>query len=1233
MRISVVINTYNRGRYLRDALRSLEYQTYPNFEIVVVNGPSTDNTDAVLECYKDQIKVQRIAQKNLCISRNTGINSAAGEIVAFIDDDSLAHPNWLKEIVEGFTDQLVGAVGGLVYDQTGRRLQYFYSACDRLGRTRFDVRPPFDAYWQRGADPFLYVQGTNMAFRKNMLTLVGGFNEQCEYMHDETEVCMRITDEGYKIVPLDRAVVYHRIAPSDIRGVDQVVRRVFRPVKNHVLFLLRAANQRYSDSEIESEIARYKMAVRQGAIKQRANGVLTDGEYESLVADVEQATTVARAMAGEPRPIHRFDDPDPFLQFGHVRNNENRLHICFISQEYPPRAGGGIGAFTFDIAHELARRGHCIHVVTRQPGPLSVELDDGVWVLRIPDGQPPPEKMAHDPARWIVGHNIEVYRDVEAIHRQWPLDLVVAPAWTAEGLLASLDKRWPTIIWLQTTSQSAAEIEPTLVPYALTVSALEAAAIRNADAVHAISHSILATVQHQTGISKEAFVIPLGLRPQQSTCAPTSKIAEILEQTKRMKRVLFVGRLEPRKGIDILLDAIPSVVKQSPSTAFLIVGRPILLQSLGNSDYQSEFRKQHGNSLDSNVFFLGEVAENDRNALYASSDIFCAPSRYESFGLVLLEAMRAGTPIVTSDLESFQEIVASNEVGIFFKSGDADDLVEKLMVALRNDQRRMQWAANALARFRIEFDVATSAERLLAQYTRVSRSFRRAPDGAVRAEFRSRLRFALENLSDGVKRDVDSIIEVVETRARAHEIIMHIVKLISLSDRSFVTGLHDLFAVPIKLRQRLFARRRIKRRGGRIGYLRGLIARTNLFLFLLAPSALEQLIAAEQRFTELRRSPAGLRGAVSVFTKKILGRKRLHRIHADIRSTQSDVSHLLQVGNATNTRLDKLQQHNDELDGEMTALRSAFDVMYAYLINSMTIQTELTRSFARTLGDGIQEQESIVTRSFATLREELVPYKLRLSEQHQVLIELESELAKWRGFFDGGVLDTFGGAIRTLDERIASLAKRMEFVRSELFFEMEARGMLQAPTFETSTAPVVVNLSKIDAFRRKGGIRLNLGCGHLPLDGYINCDKRALPSVDVIAAVDKLPFERGEVVEIFSAHLLEHFPHERLRRALLPYWKTLLIPGGIFRAVVPDMQAMLEAYAVGNMTFADLRTVTFGGQEYEGDYHFDMFSRAMIRDLLCEVGFVDIMLPVTGRRNGLCYEMEVEARLPGCLVQ
>ena len=218
------------------------------------------------------------------------------------------------------------------------------------------------------------------------------------------------------------------------------------------------------------------------------------------------------------------------------------------------------------------------------------------------------------------------------------------------------------------------------------------------------------------------------------------------------------------------------------------------------------------------------------------------------------------------------------------------------------------------------------------------------------------------------------------------------------------------------------------------------------------------------------------------------------------------------------------------------------------------------------------------------------------------------------------------GPVAQLSDRIGQVEKRGEFIRREMMFELISRQGTPG-----GTAPIAIVSRIVDKARfaaAADNMRVNLGCGHMPLADYINVDTRELPGIDVVSDVKDMPFEKNSLAEIHSAHMLEHFPLEELRRVLLPYWVSLLRPGGRFTAIVPDADSMILAYVAGGMSFDELREVTFGLQEYIGDQHYTMFSQGSLSELLRAGGLAEVNIVAAGRRNGVCYEMEIEAIRP-----
>jgi hypothetical protein len=205
-----------------------------------------------------------------------------------------------------------------------------------------------------------------------------------------------------------------------------------------------------------------------------------------------------------------------------------------------------------------------------------------------------------------------------------------------------------------------------------------------------------------------------------------------------------------------------------------------------------------------------------------------------------------------------------------------------------------------------------------------------------------------------------------------------------------------------------------------------------------------------------------------------------------------------------------------------------------------------------------------------------------------------------------------------LAEDVKWLDQRLAFVRREVLNEVQHGGSSPASA-RPSTEVKVLSPDKLKA----SPLRLNLGCGHVMLDGYVNIDARELPGVDVVADLRSLPIDEGTVDEIYAAHVIEHFSDEEIDRFLLPHWRSLLAPGGVVRIVVPDAEAMLQRHADADMTFDELRLVTFGDQEYSLDYHFTMFSPSSLAATLERHGFERVEVVAAARRNGLCSEMEL----------
>jgi hypothetical protein len=301
-------------------------------------------------------------------------------------------------------------------------------------------------------------------------------------------------------------------------------------------------------------------------------------------------------------------------------------------------------------------------------------------------------------------------------------------------------------------------------------------------------------------------------------------------------------------------------------------------------------------------------------------------------------------------------------------------------------------------------------------------------------------------------------------------------------------------------------------------------------------------------------------------------------------------------------------------------LKDWFDI----LSRDMVAQRERTETMAQAAAAGRLGVDSLATRlaNAESTIGSLSATRVSIEDLPRLVAQRTADLEQ-RVASVAPVVESAREGLLALQGTVHYLLNRVEFVRRETLFELRY-GSIQNREASAETATRVVSVEKVERAKREG-LRLNVGCGHIAMEGYVNVDRRELPGVDVVAEVDRLPFDPGTVAELFSAHLLEHFPREQLRRELLPYWRSLLAEGGTLRAVVPDAATMIRKYSAGELPWEDLREVTFGGQDYSGDFHFDMFTPESLGELLREAGFHDPRFPVVGRANGRCYEMEVVA--------
>jgi GT2 family glycosyltransferase/sugar lactone lactonase YvrE len=197
-RVSVVVCAYNASDTLEDCLSALERQSYPDFEIIVVNDGSKDSTSEIARRHAGA-RVIDIPNGGLSAARNVGLAGATGEIVAYTDADTRADPDWLTYLVQPFLTSDVVASGGpnVVPADDPAMAQCIARAPGGPTHVLLD---------DRIAE---HVPGCNMAFRREALVAIGGFNPIYLRAGDDVDVCWRLQGRGWKIGFASAALVWH----------------------------------------------------------------------------------------------------------------------------------------------------------------------------------------------------------------------------------------------------------------------------------------------------------------------------------------------------------------------------------------------------------------------------------------------------------------------------------------------------------------------------------------------------------------------------------------------------------------------------------------------------------------------------------------------------------------------------------------------------------------------------------------------------------------------------------------------------------------------------------------------------------------------------------------------------------------------------------------------------------------------------------------------------------------
>lgn len=383
------------------------------------------------------------------------------------------------------------------------------------------------------------------------------------------------------------------------------------------------------------------------------------------------------------------------------------LRIGFYTPNYPGiTQEGGIGTYTRDLGHALAELGHEVHILTPGEGESVKEASltihfTSTKYLPIADRAFPGAG-----ACWRVGSAMK------RIAQQHQLDIIEFPNWEGYGLWFQTWNKTPNVTRLHTSSKESQLIDN--LPKTRTLGwdiKRERWQARRANGLitHSEAHRKM-MVEELDVPAEQIHLIPHGV-PFHDDFVRKPHGGEFLE-------VVFLGRMEKRKGTIDLIDAVPKVLEQVPNTRFTFIGsdRAHCPGNRTHAQYVAEELPAHARAA---IHFAGRLVQHELDKKLQTADLFCAPSRYESFGLIFPETMRWGTPVIGTLAGGIPEIIQHEKTGWLVPHTSPGDLATAIIHLLKHEELRKRIGDAGRKHVEEHFNIERVSQKVASLYEQI----------------------------------------------------------------------------------------------------------------------------------------------------------------------------------------------------------------------------------------------------------------------------------------------------------------------------------------------------------------------------------------------------------------------------------------------------------------------------------------------------------------------------------
>lgn len=303
--VSVVIVSRGRPKDLLRCLTALRYQTHPGFEVVVVTDPASMAALRASPLFPG-LKAVEFDEANISAARNIGIDHAAGEVLAFLDDDAIAEPPWLDRLVAPFATHDIAATTGWVRSTNGFDYRWRGDWIMPWGELRAFVSDDFQIFGPDDPHPVLTI-GANCAFRRDALVAIGGFDPNYRIGLDDADVNMRLTRAGQRMAIVAAAQVHHIPAASIYRNTRRVPLTLEQGGASFGWWFTKYARPEGEFAPIRAFMRDTVLAnrIRRGHLDAATADRLAEG-FARGFAEGRQRQPVPVAFAAAPAPFRRF---------------------------------------------------------------------------------------------------------------------------------------------------------------------------------------------------------------------------------------------------------------------------------------------------------------------------------------------------------------------------------------------------------------------------------------------------------------------------------------------------------------------------------------------------------------------------------------------------------------------------------------------------------------------------------------------------------------------------------------------------------------------------------------------------------------------------------------------------------------------------------------------------------------------------------------------------------------